>query len=113
MADLPSERVLPAKPLSITGVDFAGPFNITPIKARGVKSFKSYVSLFVCFTTKAVHLELVFSLTTEAFLAAPRRFVSRRGQCSRLFSDCGTNFVKANLELAQHMDLASELEQVS
>ena len=74
MADLPSKRVRPAKAFSITGVDFAGPFTITPIRARGVKSFKAYVSLFVCFTTKAVHLELVFSLTTEAFLAALRRF---------------------------------------
>ena len=113
MADLPSERVRPAKPFSITGVDFAGPFSITPVKSRGVKTFKAYVSLFVCFTTKAVHLELVFSLTTEAFLAALRRFISRRGRCSQLYSDCGTNFVGASRELIKHMVFASEIERIS
>lgn len=37
--------------------------------------------------------------TAEAFLAAYRRFTSRSGPCSQLFSDCGTNFVGADAEL--------------
>ncbi|XP_011858868.1 PREDICTED: uncharacterized protein LOC105556392, partial [Vollenhovia emeryi] len=40
---------------------------------------------------KAVHLELVTELTTEAFLAALSRFTARRGVCSQLFSDNATN----------------------
>lgn len=49
--------------------------------------------------TKAIHLEAVSSLTTNAFLAAFRRFISRRGACTDLYSDCGTNFVGASKEL--------------
>lgn len=46
--------------------------------------------------TRAVHLELVSSLTAEDFIATLSRFMARRGQCSKLFSDSGTNFVGAN-----------------
>ncbi|XP_043496357.1 uncharacterized protein LOC122520328 [Polistes fuscatus] len=49
--------------------------------------------------TKAVHLELVNDLTTEAFLAALRRFMARRGKCSDIYSDNATNFVGAANEL--------------
>lgn len=49
--------------------------------------------------TKAIHLEAVTSLNVDAFLAAFRRFTARRGMCTDLYSDCGTNFVGANKEL--------------
>ena len=49
--------------------------------------------------TKAIHIELVKSLTTQDFLKAFRRFVSRRGLPSLVLSDNGTNFVGANKEL--------------
>ncbi|XP_055924428.1 uncharacterized protein LOC129956530 [Argiope bruennichi] len=54
-----------------------------------------YVCVFVCFITKAVHLELVSDLSTDAFLASFKRFVGRRRKPAEIFSDCGTNFVKA------------------
>ncbi|XP_068994219.1 uncharacterized protein [Neodiprion pinetum] len=44
---------------------------------------------------RPVHLELVTELTSETFLAALRRFVARRGVCSQIISDNGTNFVGA------------------
>ena len=46
-----------------------------------------------------MHLEVVSDLTTDAFLAAFRRFTSRRGLCEALYSDRGTNFVGADTEL--------------
>ncbi|XP_025270818.1 uncharacterized protein LOC105254545 [Camponotus floridanus] len=49
--------------------------------------------------SKAVHLEVASDYTAEAFLAAFRRFVSRRGLCHEVFSDCGTNFIGASREL--------------
>jgi len=48
---------------------------------------KGYMSIFVCFVTKAVHIEIFTSLTTEAFLAA-----LRRGEPRTIFSDNGTNY---------------------
>lgn len=67
MANLPSSKV--KSNLFTTGVDFAGPFSVTPYRARRLKSFKAYVCLFVCFTIKAIHLELVSSLSTDAFFS--------------------------------------------
>ncbi|XP_024867335.1 uncharacterized protein LOC112451741 [Temnothorax curvispinosus] len=112
MADLPADRVRQAKQFSITGVDYAGPFSVYNRRSRGATPFKAYVCLFVCFTTKAVHLELAFSLTTESFLSALRRFMARRGRCSQLYSDCGTNFVGAQRELANCLQAASEREKI-
>ncbi|GFY18419.1 integrase catalytic domain-containing protein [Trichonephila clavipes] len=48
---------------------------------------------------KAIHLELVSDLTTEAFLAALKRFAARRGRPIEIHSDNGGNFVGANNEL--------------
>jgi len=42
--------------------------------------------------TKAVHIEVVTFLSTEAFLAAPRHFIARRGKPRTICSDNGTNF---------------------
>ena len=36
-----------------------------------------YVALFVCFITKAIHLELVSNLTKEACILALKRFSAR------------------------------------
>ena len=95
MSDLPYERVNQAKAFLSTGIDFTGAFRTTPSRGRGIKSQKSYVCLFICLATKAVHLELASDLSTDCFLAAFKRFISRRGNCLTVFSDCGTNFIGA------------------
>lgn len=101
MSDLPSSRISPAPTFLKCGVDYAGPFQIKAIKGRGSKSFKAYIALFVCFVTRAIHLELVTDLSAEAFIAALKRFVARRGKCSDIYSDCGTNFVGAKRKLSE------------
>lgn len=101
MGMLPKERVTCAAPFKITGVDYAGPFNIKDRKGRGSKTSKCYIALFVCFVTKCVHLELVSDLTTEAFLAAFRRFISRRSSPSHMYSDNGRTFVGVKNELLE------------
>jgi hypothetical protein len=80
MGDLPKERLQPSRPFSTSGVDYAGPYLIKSSKLRNAKMVKSYIALFVCFSTKAVHLELVGDLTTESFLAAFKRFTSRKAK---------------------------------
>ena len=64
-----------------------------------------YVAIFVCLTSKAVHIELVSDLTSEAFIAALRRFIARRGFCSSIHSDNDTNFVGANNEFRELRNL--------
>ena len=70
-------------------------------------SVKAYVSLFVCVSTKAIHLELASDLTSEAFLASFRRFIARRGRVSHLYSDQGTNYRGASSELIELAKAAS------
>jgi len=98
MGDLPQQRVTPSYPFSTTGVDYAGPFLIKDSKFRNKKVLKGYLCIFVCFCTKAVHVELATELSTQAFIAAFKRFVARRGICQIMFSDNGTNFVGASNE---------------
>ncbi|XP_044754989.1 uncharacterized protein LOC123317724 [Coccinella septempunctata] len=96
MGNLPPERLSSAMAFLTTGVDYAGPFYVTSARLRGAVSTKAYLVVFICFTTKAVHLELASELSTPAFIAAYRRFVARRGHPSVIFSDNGTNFVGAH-----------------
>ncbi|XP_055623247.1 uncharacterized protein LOC129766684 [Toxorhynchites rutilus septentrionalis] len=100
IGQLPFHRVVPSRPFSITGVDYAGPVYLRPIHKRASSS-KAYLCLFVCFSTKAVHLKLVSDLSTQGFLAALRRFIARRGRPSRIYSNNGKNFEGARNELAE------------
>lgn len=101
MGDLPKTRVQPTTPFSVVGVDYAGPFLMKNQRGRGSKTIKCWVALFICFSTRAIHLELVLSLSCEDFLQAFNRFVSRRGKPFEVFSDNGTNFIRANKELKE------------
>lgn len=108
MADLPTFRISQLKPFSHVAVDFCGPFFVTPHRMRGAKYFKSYVCVFVCTATKAIHLELTQDLSTDSFIAAFRRFISRRGMIQACYSDNGRNLVGAKNEF---FDLAQKTAQ--
>lgn len=100
MGNLPTSRTTLTRPFATTGVDYCGPFNLKEFSGRGrPKIYKVYLSIFVCFAIKAVHIEIVRDLTSEAFIAAVRRFTSRRGLPSDIYSDNGTNFTKTNKDL--------------
>ncbi|XP_066595459.1 uncharacterized protein [Prorops nasuta] len=111
MGNLPSARVTPSRPFAITGVDYAGPLRLRYAKGRGQRTYKGYIALFVCFATKAIHLEAVSDMTTQSFLAAFRRFTCRRGLCQKLVSDNGTNFQGADKELRNLFKKSSEFYQ--
>ncbi|XP_077280508.1 uncharacterized protein LOC143907540 [Temnothorax americanus] len=101
MGDLPRGRVTSARPFLRTGLDYAGPILLRTSKGRGHRAYKGFIAVFVCLCTKAVHLDVVSDYTTDAFLAAFRRFISRRGLCEEMYSDCGTNFVGADRVLRE------------
>lgn len=106
MADLPVNRVIQHRAFLHTGVDFSGPF-ITKTytgRSRGIHANptqKSYISIFICLATKAIHIEFVSDMSTPAFIACYKRFVAIRGKCSDMYSDNGKNFVGANKEIRE------------
>ena len=99
--ELPSSWVQPAWPFTTTGIDYAGPIVLRLGSTRSKQTTKGYIAIFVCFVTKAVHIEVVTSLTTEAFLAALRRFIARQGRPKVIYSDDGTNFQGASNQLQE------------
>ncbi|KAJ3666390.1 hypothetical protein Zmor_001833 [Zophobas morio] len=101
MGDLPTQRLEPLRPFLRSGIDYTGPVLIKTGPKRSTRTSKAYIALFICFTTKAIHIELVSDLSSEAFLAALNRFISRRGNVLDLFSDNGTNFIGANRYLKE------------
>ncbi|GJQ88544.1 hypothetical protein Trydic_g3631 [Trypoxylus dichotomus] len=115
MGDLPQHRLTPGKAFENIGVDYFGPVHIRDSMKRKHNLIKAYGAVFVCFATKAVHVELVGNLSTEAFLAALKRFVARRGSISNIYSDNGTQFIGANTELKKllkQLQTQTQTEQV-
>ncbi|XP_060871318.1 uncharacterized protein LOC132945561 [Metopolophium dirhodum] len=107
MAVLPKDRLQCARPFTITGVDFAGPFYVRS-GLRRVPAKKAWIPIFVCFSTKAMHLELAEVFSASPFLAVLRCFMARRGKCAKIYSDNGTNFVGTQRELVSMMRRASD-----
>jgi hypothetical protein len=104
MGNLPLDRFTPAAfPFQNVGVDYAGPLSALSRQGRGSKVVKVYIVVFVCFTTKAIHLELVGDLTSDNYLQALRRFISRRGKPINIYSDNGTSFVGAYNDISKFL----------
>lgn len=99
MGDFPAYRLRQAIPFTFTGVDYAGYFNIKASIRKNTPYVKKYIALFICLTTRAIHLALDSDLSTTQFLKAFKRFISRRGIPKEMHSDNGTNFVGAAREL--------------
>ncbi|XP_055633808.1 uncharacterized protein LOC129774135 [Toxorhynchites rutilus septentrionalis] len=100
MAPLPAARLSAyERPFSYVGLDYFGP---TLIRVNRSET-KRWIALFTCLTIRAVHLEVVHSLSTESCKMALRRFINRRGAPIEIHSDRGTNFVGTNNELRREM----------
>ncbi|CAG9127517.1 unnamed protein product [Plutella xylostella] len=97
-ADLPPERLTHhERPFTCSGLDYFGPTDITV----GRRKEKRWVALFTCLTTRAVHLEIVNTISTDSAMMALRRFIARRGTPKIVYSDNGTNFVGAAKQLKE------------
>ena len=94
MAPLMEARLKKAPAFNTTGLDYAG-----PVYCKDFPGEKFYILLFTCAVSRAVHLELVNSLSLTHFLLAFRRFVSRRGLPKTVFSDNAKTFKSASTEL--------------
>ena len=102
MGQLPMERVTPDLVFENVGVDYAGPVYVKYGHVRKLTVVKAYIlCVFVSLSVKAVHLELVSNLSSDAFISALRRFIARRGKPTLIWSDNGTG---AHTELKQFAD---------
>ncbi|XP_058456828.1 uncharacterized protein LOC131434190 [Malaya genurostris] len=104
MADLPPERVVPCSTFQRVGIDFCGPFFIV-YPHRRCRPTKCFIAVYVCLVTKAIHMEVVADLTTQAFVASLRRFSARRGKPELIMCDNAKNFVGAKRELDELRNL--------
>jgi transposase InsO family protein len=96
MGNLPSVRLTPyVRPFVFTGLDYFGPVEVSVGRHRE----KRWVALFTCLTVRAIHLEVVETLTTDDCILALKRFIARRGIPREIYSDNGTYFRGANKEL--------------
>jgi len=84
-------------------VDYCGPF-ILKTRGRGNNKYKGYIVVFICFSTRSIHLEVTTDLSTANFISAFKRFISRRGKPTNMYSDQGTNLIGANNELQEVQD---------
>lgn len=67
MCHLPESRVTASSPFYKFGVDYAGPFIIKDRKGRGSKVSKYYISVFICFSTNGVNLQICILITKGRF----------------------------------------------
>ncbi|XP_063446656.1 uncharacterized protein LOC134726186 [Mytilus trossulus] len=101
MASVIDDQKTPDKPpFTFVGIDYFGPLNVKV----GRSVVKRYGCLFTCLTTRAVHIEVAHSLTTDSFISAFQRFTSRRGIPEKVYSDNGTNLVSGESELRKYID---------
>ncbi|GFX16435.1 integrase catalytic domain-containing protein [Trichonephila clavipes] len=77
MGNLPYERVNMSPPFSITGLDLGGPYFVFYKHQRKGVLNKIYVCVCICFVTRAIHLEILSDLTSDAIIATLKRFMSR------------------------------------
>lgn len=105
MADLPVNRLTTEPPFTRVGLDVFGPWSVTTRRTRGGSAdSKRWAVLFTCLGSRAVHIEVIESMSTSSFINALRRFFAVRGPSKLLRSDRGTNFVGACRELKIQTD---------
>ena len=92
MPDLPFSRISRERPFSRVGIDHFGPIQCS----EGAGFSKVYGLLFVCMVVRAIHIEIVPSLSASAFLNGFRRFMARRGRPSLILTDRAGAFIAAS-----------------
>ena len=87
---------------SFSKSNLRGPFlQVLPVYVTDIngKRFKANTLLDSGSTMRALHLELVDSLTTESFILALSRFIARRGHVKIITSENGNNFIGGEYKL--------------
>ena len=95
LADLPEERCVPGSPpWSSICLDLAGPMQVKAMVSSKAK-MKVWPLLMVCQGTGAVHIQLMHTYGTEAFLLQWEQFHSIRGDPDPVVSDRGSQLTSS------------------
>ena len=98
MSDLPKERlVYQSPPFTNTGVDYFVQFYVTVRRTTE----KRWGFLFICLTTRAVHVEIVTSMDTSSCVMGVERLVLRRCTPAMIWSHNCTIFIGHEKELRE------------
>ena len=87
---LPAERVQWQPPFSVVGVNHTSHFYARDPYSNRIKL---YICLFVCATTRAVHLEVVDNLSAKSFILCLRHLAAAKGIPSTILSDNHKTFI--------------------
>ena len=98
MGVLPVERLKPSPPFFTTSVDYFGPFTIREEVQKRIRG-KCYGVIFPCFTSLAMYVDISRDYSTDSFLQVLRRFACVRGWPNKMYSDNGSQLVRASKEL--------------
>ena len=92
-------------PFAAVGLDYFGPLYIkngpNTRSKRNASPNKRYGCIFTCLRYRAVHIEVAEDLTTDSFINAVLRFVGRRGPPTVIYSDNGSNFRGAEVDVVK------------
>ena len=95
---LPTSRVSDDLVFTKVGGDFARPLYVKNIYQSGGETYKCYIALFTCASTRAIHLEITADLSANSFIRVLKRFIGRRGFPGLIISDNGTTFKDAQVK---------------
>ena len=102
MAPLPEFRIAGdleerPTPFTVTALDAAGPWYTS--EGRGKTIQKRWLIIFRCAKFGAVHLDVLYGMSTDDFLKALSRFLADHAKPRKIVCDNGTNFVRGELEI--------------
>ena len=99
MSTLPEVRLEQSPPFSHIGCDCFGPYTVK----EGRRTLKKYGLLVTCLACRAIHVEILDDMTTDAFINALRCVIAIRGNVQTIRCDRGSNFTGAAREFNQSM----------
>ena len=102
MAPLPEFRIAGdmeerPTPFTVAALDAAGPWYTS--EGRGKRIQKRWLIIFRCAKYGAVHLDVLYGMSTDDFLQALSRFLADHAKPRKIVCDNGTNFVRGELEI--------------
>ena len=109
MAPLPAVRTSSDEdslvyPFAAVSIDYFGPLFVKlgpRTRSKNPALAKRYGCIFTCLRYRAVHIEVSEDLSTDSFISAILPFVGRRGLPRVMYSDNGTNFKGAEVEVIE------------